>query len=217
MSKSGLYFRWFLLAAAMVGAFVAAGLWQGAARWGLVLWYLGGVNLATVLLYLYDKDAARAQRGQRVPELILHLLALAGGSPGALVAQRAFRHKTRKAGFRNVYWLIVAGQAALAVRGALMRGSPAGVYGREWVFVAVGFLVAMNVLAGAVYAHGTRRRSTSATLGYLLVFGGGALGAALTDRLADGVAWWPYLAGGVHLAGVVYLACYAVTVYLPWL
>ena len=54
-------------------------------------------------------------------------------------------------------------------------------------------------------------------MGYLLVLGGGALGAALADRLANGFATWPFIVGAVHLAGAVYLASYAVLAYLPTL
>ena len=217
VSKPGLYFRWLLLSAGMVAAFMAAPLWYGYGRWRVVLWYAVGVNVATLMGYLYDKDAARAGR-LRIPEGVLHLLALAGGSPTALLAQRAFRHKVRKAGFRNVTWLIIAGHLALAVRGAMMPSRPLGAIQREWVYLAVGFLAAMNIFAAAVYAHGTRRRrTTSATVGYLLVIGGGALGAAFSDRLADGFAWLPTLVGTAHLGGAVYLAFHAVVPLLPWL
>ena len=217
VSKPGLYIRWLLLSAGMIAAFMAAPLWYGYGRWRVVLWYAVGVNVATLVVYLYDKDAARGQR-LRVPEGVLHLLALAGGSPAALLAQRASRHKIRKAGFRNITWLIIAGHLALAIRGTMMPSRPLGAIQREWVYLAVGFLAAMNVFAAAVYAHGTRRqRTTSATVGYLLVLGGGALGAAFSDRLADGYAWLPTLAGTAHLGGAVYLAFHAVVPLLPWL
>jgi uncharacterized membrane protein YsdA (DUF1294 family) len=68
---------------------------------------LVGINLATIAIYGYDKAIAGGKR-RRVPENVLHLLAIAGGSPGALLAQGLFRHKTVKASFRRVYWLIVA-------------------------------------------------------------------------------------------------------------
>lgn len=58
-------------------------------------------------VYGFDKRAARDGR-RRVPESTLHLLGLAGGWPGAFVAQQVFRHKTRKAGFQVVFWLTVA-------------------------------------------------------------------------------------------------------------
>jgi uncharacterized membrane protein YsdA (DUF1294 family) len=67
---------------------------------------VAGVNLATLALYGYDKAIAGGTR-TRVPEKVLHLLALAGGSPGALIAQTLFRHKTVKASFQRTYWLIV--------------------------------------------------------------------------------------------------------------
>ena len=63
---------------------------------------LGG---ATFILYGVDKSAARAGR-RRIPENTLHLLALLGGWPGALIAMPIFRHKRRKGSFVMVVWLI---------------------------------------------------------------------------------------------------------------
>jgi hypothetical protein len=37
----------------------------------------------------------------------LHLLSLCCGWPGALVAQQAFRHKSKKESFRFVFWITV--------------------------------------------------------------------------------------------------------------
>lgn len=65
--------------------------------------------LASVLvfgLYWYDKRSAQ-KGGWRTPEKTLHLCELAGGWPGALLAQQAFRHKTRKPGYQLVFWGIV--------------------------------------------------------------------------------------------------------------
>ncbi|HEY9147657.1 MAG TPA: DUF1294 domain-containing protein, partial [Gammaproteobacteria bacterium] len=75
-----------------------------------LLAYLAAVNLITIMMYGYDKAVAGTGK-VRVPELLLHLLALLGGSPAALLAQRLFRHKTRKAPFQLVFWLTVALQA----------------------------------------------------------------------------------------------------------
>lgn len=75
-----------------------------------VVAYLGLVavsSLASYGAYGFDKRRAGAG-GRRVPERTLHLLALAGGWPGALFGQRRFRHKTQKVGFRVVFWATVA-------------------------------------------------------------------------------------------------------------
>ena len=65
------------------------------------------VSCITFLVYAIDKNAAR-KRGWRVPEKLLHLLALLGGWPGALVSQRLLRHKCSKRPFLVVFWLTVA-------------------------------------------------------------------------------------------------------------
>ena len=56
--------------------------------------YLLVVNISTVAVYVWDKLSAK-QGWQRVPEKILLLLALLGGSVGAMAAMTFFRHKTR--------------------------------------------------------------------------------------------------------------------------
>lgn len=72
----------------------------------LVVGYLLA-SLLTYALYVVDKRAARQGR-RRVPERTLHLLALLGGWPGALVARQMLRHKTRKTGFVFRLGLMVA-------------------------------------------------------------------------------------------------------------
>ena len=67
----------------------------------------GLMSFATYAAYAIDKSAARRRR-HRVPESTLHLLALLGGWPGALLAQRRLRHKTSKSRFQLLYWLTVA-------------------------------------------------------------------------------------------------------------
>lgn len=91
-----------------LAAAITAGAVALAIHFGLhpLLGALAGINLATIVLYGYDKAIAGGTR-RRVPENALHLVAIAGGSPGALLAQVLFRHKTVKASFRRVYWLIV--------------------------------------------------------------------------------------------------------------
>ena len=64
------------------------------------------LSLITFLVYAIDKS--RARRGRwRISEGTLHLLALAGGWPGALIAQQTLRHKSKKASFRIVFWATV--------------------------------------------------------------------------------------------------------------
>lgn len=73
--------------------------------WPLVIYSLA--SLLCFALYWRDKSSARSG-GQRIPENTLHLVELAGGWPGALVAQQAFRHKTRKGSYQLAFWFIVA-------------------------------------------------------------------------------------------------------------
>lgn len=63
-------------------------------------------SVTSLALYAWDKRRA-AKGGWRVPEKRLHLLALLGGWPGALLGQRWLRHKTVKRRFRVVFWLTV--------------------------------------------------------------------------------------------------------------
>jgi uncharacterized membrane protein YsdA (DUF1294 family) len=77
--------------------------------WTAAVVYLGLVaatSAAAFVTYGFDKRRAGAG-GRRVPERTLHLLALAGGWPGALLGQRQFRHKTQKTWFRVVFWATV--------------------------------------------------------------------------------------------------------------
>lgn len=63
-------------------------------------------SLLTFFLYWRDKHSALKDRW-RTPETTLHFFELAGGWPGALVAQQVFRHKTRKLSYQLTFWLIV--------------------------------------------------------------------------------------------------------------
>ena len=74
------------------------------------------MSVVTILVYWSDKR--RAEAGQRrVPEKVLHLLAVGGGWPGAWWVQRRLRHKTRKVPFQVAFWLLVV--VHLAVVGAV--------------------------------------------------------------------------------------------------
>lgn len=67
----------------------------------------GVASAVTFVAYALDKRAAR-RSNRRIPEKTLHLMELAGGWPGALLAQRTLRHKTVDVRFRVVFWAIVA-------------------------------------------------------------------------------------------------------------
>ncbi|MFX8067478.1 DUF1294 domain-containing protein, partial [Acinetobacter baumannii] len=63
--------------------------------WGLPNWLWGlysALSMASFIVYALDKRAA-ARGDRRVAENRLHLLSLAGGWPGALLARQTLRHK----------------------------------------------------------------------------------------------------------------------------
>ena len=70
------------------------------------------VNAAALFVFAVDKWKAR--RGSwRVPEKTLALLGLLGGWPGAWLAMRLFRHKTRKRSFQVKLAVATLGNLAL--------------------------------------------------------------------------------------------------------
>ena len=77
----------------------------------LLYGYLTGVSLVTFLFYGFDKQRAKNEKG-RIPEAVLHILTLIGGTPGALIGQIVFRHKTKKWRFQMVLVVIVILQMA---------------------------------------------------------------------------------------------------------
>ena len=70
-----------------------------------LLLYLAAVNLVTFAVYGADKRRAKKDR-RRVSEKTLFLLAIIGGSVGALLGMKVFRHKTR-------HWYFVWGIPAI--------------------------------------------------------------------------------------------------------
>jgi uncharacterized membrane protein YsdA (DUF1294 family) len=125
----------------------------GSARWGTaslfaiplfllvffaahLLWRVPGwvagiyviASLVCALAYAADKSAARQGRW-RIPEANLLMLGLAGGWPGAIVAQQVLRHKSSKASFRAAFW----GTVVLNVGAFLVLASPLG---RAWLLAA---------------------------------------------------------------------------------
>jgi uncharacterized membrane protein YsdA (DUF1294 family)/cold shock CspA family protein len=93
-----------VLAVDFLCAFVAA-VFVGFLPPVVVIIYLVA-SVVAFCAYAIDKAAARRD-ARRIPERTLHLIALLGGWPGALVAQRIFRHKTIKASFQRMFWITV--------------------------------------------------------------------------------------------------------------
>jgi len=69
-------------------------------------WY---VIASAMTLVLFAVDKAAARRGvRRTSEQTLHRLEWLGGWPGALLAMKLLRHKSRKRHFYVVTWFIAA-------------------------------------------------------------------------------------------------------------
>ena len=67
--------------------------------WRLYYWvWLAVASGITFILYGWDKFQSR-RGGRRVPEVVLHGWALAGGFPGGWAGRAVFRHKTKKGFF----------------------------------------------------------------------------------------------------------------------
>lgn len=88
----------------LVAAFASVVVFDGSLL--LIPLYLA-LSVFTYLMFAWDKQAA--QNGNwRTPENTLHLLSLAGGWPGALLAQFQLRHKSKKQPFKSILWINIA-------------------------------------------------------------------------------------------------------------
>jgi uncharacterized membrane protein YsdA (DUF1294 family) len=76
--------------------------------WYLYWIWLAATSVITFLLYGFDKSRAK-NGGWRVPEIVLHGLALAGGFPGGWAGRSVFRHKTKK----GIFVFVLAVSTAL--------------------------------------------------------------------------------------------------------
>ena len=63
-----------------------------------ILTYLLIINIIAFILYGIDKWRAR-NNGWRIPEATLFLVAIIGGSVGAILGMRIWHHKTRHLSF----------------------------------------------------------------------------------------------------------------------
>ena len=81
---------------------------------GLAWSWIIGVSIASFFTYGYDKAIA-GRNVTRVPEVVLHLLTLFGGTIGSFLGMQIFRHKTQKRSFQLVFWGIVAIQLIVII------------------------------------------------------------------------------------------------------
>ncbi len=98
------------IAAVVVAAIAILGLGIATTVGPLPVWVMllyTGASLLTFLAYALDKSAAIRGRW-RISEQTLHAFSLAGGWPGALIAQRWLRHKSKKATFQATFRVTVA-------------------------------------------------------------------------------------------------------------
>lgn len=70
-----------------------------------LLFHLISINIITFVAYFIDKRSAQ-KGGWRVSEKNLHALELLGGWTGALVGQKIFKHKTKKASYQGAFWFL---------------------------------------------------------------------------------------------------------------
>lgn len=91
-----------------IAAFVAVYL-LAAVFWSVPIWCAALYLAASLICHVfYAIDKANAVAGRwRISENMLLLLGLAGGWPGAIIAQQVLRHKTRKIAFLAPFWLSV--------------------------------------------------------------------------------------------------------------
>lgn len=73
----------------------------------MATWYFAIINAVAVIIYGWDKLCA-IRKWWRVPELTLLVIAMVGGSIGALIAIRLFHHKTLHLKFKYGVPLILA-------------------------------------------------------------------------------------------------------------
>jgi uncharacterized membrane protein YsdA (DUF1294 family) len=64
---------------------------------------MAGINIVTFCFYGFDKFQAKREGG-RIPEKILHMVAILGGAPGGIAGQWIFHHKIRKQIFHLILW-----------------------------------------------------------------------------------------------------------------
>ncbi|MEE6452740.1 DUF1294 domain-containing protein [Gottfriedia acidiceleris] len=73
---------------------------------GYFLFYLVIVNIVSFAIMGNDKSRAK-RKAWRIPERILFLFAIIGGSIGSILGMYYFKHKTKHPKFVFGYWIIL--------------------------------------------------------------------------------------------------------------
>ncbi len=81
----------------------------------IVLIYIICISLVTVAVTVYDKKAAKLYPRNRIPENVLILLAVLGGSIAEFLTMRKIRHKTKHNKFMIGLPVIIALQILIII------------------------------------------------------------------------------------------------------
>ncbi|MCL9780843.1 cold shock and DUF1294 domain-containing protein [Vibrio sp. S4M6] len=78
----------------------------------IVIDYLLLISGFTYVLYAFDKSLSSSDNWQ-VPELVFHVFTLAGGWPGAVLAQSFLRHRPLSLSYLPTFWFTVIANVTL--------------------------------------------------------------------------------------------------------
>lgn len=79
----------------------------------ILIGYLAALNIVAFFMYGLDKAKAGIAGARRISERSLLIVALIGGSLGALAGMKVFRHKTKKLAFQAPLAIILGLQIFL--------------------------------------------------------------------------------------------------------
>ena len=128
--------------------------------------YLLAINVLAFAVYGWDKARSKVQGARRVPEKTLFLLAILGGSVGAILGMRVWHHKTRHWYFKYGLPAILLAQLALELVDPRLENAARTLGASEWkVFWQVSLPLAWRgIVAGGMLAFARGMGEFGATL-----------------------------------------------------
>ena len=87
-------YQWQFTIGGLVAALIIFGLLGWYSPFPIYLGWLIAISLISFIYFGWDKMKARNDSDVRIPEVVLHILNLAGGFIGGFVGMQLFRHKT---------------------------------------------------------------------------------------------------------------------------